>query len=55
MKKLSLNQMETSNGGKFMGHKDICTRCILGAQECYTQGYFFFIKTYQSEAWPQAC
>jgi|GEM_PF-6882153 len=55
MKKLSLNEMEASNGGKFIGQTEICGPCVLGIESCYVQGYLFFIPTSRSEPYNQEC
>ncbi|MDD2279502.1 MAG: hypothetical protein PHD06_09920 [Bacteroidales bacterium] len=43
MKELSLEQMETTQGGKFIGIDESCTPCILGHMVCTKQLYVFWI------------
>jgi hypothetical protein len=45
MEKLTINQMETTKGGRFMGTTAECTECVNGTATCRIRSYFFWIKT----------
>jgi hypothetical protein len=48
MKKLTVNQMEITKGGKFMGNVEECTPCSGGHHSCRSRFYIFWIKVSDS-------
>ena len=44
MKKLSLIQMQSTKGGKFIGTVTQCTECVGGIMACAENAYFFWVR-----------
>ncbi|MDR1984521.1 MAG: hypothetical protein LBQ28_06840 [Prevotellaceae bacterium] len=55
MKKLSIEQMEITKGGKFIGTTTKCSDCISGHRFCLDQDYFFWIRIGAPRPYEEAC
>ncbi|MDR2126708.1 MAG: hypothetical protein LBP63_07755 [Prevotellaceae bacterium] len=55
MKKLTVNQMETTKGGRFWGTTMFCSECTGGMASCYTKSYVFWIVIDESDPFSTTC
>ncbi|MDR3287794.1 MAG: hypothetical protein LBT27_10185 [Prevotellaceae bacterium] len=55
MKKLTISQMETTNGGKFIGTTTKCTDCLSGHRYCTAKDYIFWLKVGDTRGWTEDC
>lgn len=44
MEELNYEQMETTQGGKFLGVDESCSQCFMGHQTCTSQFYLFWVS-----------
>jgi hypothetical protein len=54
MEKLTVNQMETTKGGKFIGTTEDCSPCQYGFKRC-TKNYYLFWICYETVVTTPGC
>lgn len=48
MEELNFEQMESTQGGKFIGVEEKCTPCFMGHTTCISQFYLFWLPVNDS-------